>query len=174
MEEADVLATRVAIISKRILALGTTDYLRQKYGNVYHVHLVLKSAPASTKEEMETVEKWVDRSSSSVSFDPYGNYHGQIKFSVPAVRGGENIQGTEDYITRVDEIPQKQSGIGALFSLLEGSKEAMRLQSYSVRATTMDEVFLRVIKDNNVQEEDVASGVGRRKLLSTAARKCWH
>lgn len=49
MEEADALATRGAIISRRILALGATNFLREKYGNVYHVYLVLKSAPASIR-----------------------------------------------------------------------------------------------------------------------------
>src|SRR5437660_7852949 len=102
MEEADVLATRVAIISKRILALGTTDYLRQKYGSVYHVHLVLQSAPTSTREEMEALEQLVERSFSGVVFDRYGNGHGQIRFSVPAVQGNET-QDTGDCITRVGE-----------------------------------------------------------------------
>jgi ATP-binding cassette subfamily A (ABC1) protein 3 len=173
MEEADVLATRVAIISKRILALGTTDYLRQKYGNVYHVHIVLKSVPTSSREEMETVEQWIERSFSGVCFDPYGNYHGQIKFSVPILHG-DATQQTEDSITEIGEASWKKSGVGALLSFLEVSREAMGLQSYSVRATTMDEVFLRVIRDNNVQEEGAAVVSARRKLLSIAGWKRWH
>jgi ATP-binding cassette, subfamily A (ABC1), member 3 len=170
MEEADLLATRVAIISKRILALGTTAHLRQKYGNLYHVHLVLASAPTSSKDEMEAVEAWVERSFSGVAFDPYGNYHGQIKFSVPALHR-DTVQDTEDRITEVDET--KQSGVGALFSLLEKSRDTMGLQSYSVRATTMDEVFLRVIRDNDVQEEGGVTNVGRRSLFSVGAWRCW-
>ena len=56
MEEANALATCAAIISRRTLALGTTNFLREKYGNVYHLHLVLKPGPTSTREEMERVE----------------------------------------------------------------------------------------------------------------------
>jgi hypothetical protein len=91
MEEADALATRAAIISRRILALGAANFLREKYGNVYHVYLVLKSAPASTRGEMERVEQWIERPLAGVRFDSYGSYHSQIKFSVPATTevGGE-------------------------------------------------------------------------------------
>jgi ATP-binding cassette, subfamily A (ABC1), member 3 len=147
MEEADALATRAAILSKRILALGTTDYLRQKYGNVYHVHLVLKTTPTSTRDEMDTVERWISHSFSGVAFDSYGNYHGQIKFSVPAQASAaeEEIHG-EDSITRVDG-RRGSSGVGALFSVLEENKEKMGLQFYSVRATNMDEVFLEVVRE---------------------------
>jgi ATP-binding cassette, subfamily A (ABC1), member 3 len=155
MEEADVLATRVAIISKRMLALGTTDYLRRKYGHVYHIHIVLKSAPTSTREEMEAVEQWIEHSFSGVSSDPYGNYHGQIRFSIPASQR-DDVRDTVDCITPINEGGRKRGGIGALFALLEGSKDDLKLQSYSIRATTMDEVFLRVIRDNNVQEEGAA------------------
>lgn len=100
MEEADVLATRVAIISRRILTLGTTEYLRRKHGNIYHIHIVLKSAPTSTKEEVVRVEQWVERSFSGVCLDPYGNYHGQIKFSIPA-HHEPYTQPTEDVITKI-------------------------------------------------------------------------
>jgi ATP-binding cassette subfamily A (ABC1) protein 3 len=155
MEEADALATRAAILSKRILALGTTDYLRQKYGNVYHIHLVLKSTPTSTREEMDAVEEWISHSFSEVTFDSYGNYHGQIKFSVPAeASAAEDVHG-EDSITRVDE-RRRNSGVGALFSVLEGNKENMGLQFYSVRATTMDEVFLNVVREQADYEKGSA------------------
>jgi ATP-binding cassette subfamily A (ABC1) protein 3 len=172
MEEADVLATRVAIISQRILALGTTEFLRRKHGNVYHIHIVLESAPTSTKEEMVRVEQWVERSFSGVRLDPYGNYHGQIKFSIPAHHEAYT-QPTEDVITEIGI--SRRGGVGALLSLLEASKEAMGLQSYSVRATTMDEVFLKVIRENNIQEEGLAEGSVRRQgLLSAAKWNFWH
>src|SRR5438067_1917063 len=84
MEEADALATRAAIISTRLLTVGTTRFLRQMYGNFYHVHLMLKSAPTSTKEEIQAVERWITQQFARVRLNPFGNYHGQIKFSVPA------------------------------------------------------------------------------------------
>jgi ATP-binding cassette subfamily A (ABC1) protein 3 len=56
MEEADALATYAGIVGTRLFALGTTGFLRKKHGNVYHLHLMHKSAPTSTTEEMQRVE----------------------------------------------------------------------------------------------------------------------
>ncbi|GKT71574.1 ATP-binding cassette sub-family A member 9 [Colletotrichum tofieldiae] len=69
MEEADELATRVAIMSKRILAIGTSQDLRKRYSNVYNVHLVLGTAPGSTPAEMQNVETWVRQVFPEASFD---------------------------------------------------------------------------------------------------------
>jgi ATP-binding cassette, subfamily A (ABC1), member 3 len=157
MEEADALATRAAIISKRILAIGTTEFLRKKHGDVYHVHIVLESAPTSSAEEMQSVEQWAERTFSGVRFDSFGSYHGQIKFSVPAVHSVK--------LNRVDEEIQPVGGSGMvvrggirdLLSLLEDNKVKMGLKFYSVGATTLDQVFLNVVTENNVLEEGYAA-----------------
>jgi hypothetical protein len=60
MEEASALSSRVGILSKQMLDIGTTQHLRTKHGYGFHLHLVLKSAPASPPEEMEVVKCWVE------------------------------------------------------------------------------------------------------------------
>lgn len=175
MEEAAALATRAAIISCRILTLGTIGFLCKKYGNAYHVHMVLKSAPTSTRLEMENVESWVLESFSGARLDPFGNYHGQIKFSIPAKAEHERDNSHEsnspsgvDAITLADGGPQRGRNIVAeLFNTLEKHKEAIGLEHYSVGATTLDDVFLNVVRENNVREEDSALqvGKGRRFLI---------
>lgn len=162
MEEADTLATRAAIISKRILALGTTDYLRHKYSNSYHVHLVLKSTPTSTREEMSTVEEWVKGAFPNARFDPFGNYHGQIKFSVPAAVPREEVSLDADADLEISR-QVNTGGVGALFALLEESKDSVGLQFYSIRAATMDEVFLSVVKEHNVREEGVIDNFVKKR-----------
>jgi len=187
MEEADALATRAGIISKRILALGTTDFLRKKYGNVYHIHLILKSGPLATAEEMQRVEQWVEKSFAGVRFDSFGSYHGQIKFSVPAMSGPpaeslldekagagneltpETTDSDEEIVkqqlTPLEAPEGKRSGIQALFSILENNREEIGLEFYSVGATTLDQVFLNVVQENNVQEEGYAPVAGRKRRL---------
>jgi len=174
MEEADALATRAAIISGRLLALGTTSVLRKKYGDIYHVHLVLKSAPASTRAEMERVQQWAERTFNGVRFDMYSSFHGQVKFSVPAsttmVKKREPVQEAE---IKIDEgsgsqPPARNSSVGALFSYLEASKDEIGLKFYSVGATTLDNVFLNVVREHNVKEEGytaAASDEKRRRLI---------
>lgn len=157
MEEADALATRAAIISRRILAIGTTKFLREKYGNAYHVHVVLKSAPASSREEMDHVEEWIKATFAGVSFDAFDNLHGQIKFSVPAVTEEAEEEKVDEHPDAVQEVvvapKQKKSLARALFSQLEAHKDDIGLRFYSVSAATLDQVFLKVVTDNNIREE---------------------
>ena len=82
MEEADALATRAGILARRMLALGTTDTLRRKHGDAWHIHLVHKQAPHTTREEMERVKQWVKDNIPGAQTEER-TYHGQLRFSVP-------------------------------------------------------------------------------------------
>lgn len=84
MEEADALATRAAIVAAgRVLAVGTTQALRKTHSNEYHVHLMLKSAPLSSVDEMRGVEDWARRVfGRAVRFEGE-NLGGQVRFVVP-------------------------------------------------------------------------------------------
>jgi ATP-binding cassette subfamily A (ABC1) protein 3 len=156
MEEASHLASRAAILSKRILALGSIKDLRMRWGDVYHVHIVLKSAPDSGKEEMERVEMWVKERFDGAKADRWGSIGGQIRFSVPAgLRSGENTEGRGEGFDEISPVGGERKGsVGELFRTLESSKEGLGLAFYSVRATSMDEVFLNVVRENNVREEE--------------------
>ena len=136
MEEADALATRAAIISKRILAVGTTHGLRHRYSNYYYVTLALTSAPNSTLQEMEAVRSWVYRAmpSAVIERDMLG---GQVRFTVD---GRQNVADVID--------------------LIEENKDTLGVQYYSVGGPTLESVFLNVIKENNVLEEDGRDGKG--------------
>lgn len=140
MEEADALATRAAIISKRLLAIGTTQELRAVHSNEYHVHLVLKSSPVSTPEEMQSVADWVLRVFPSARFEGK-NLGGQVRFIVPAdpPMGGDGRGG---------------SYAQYLIETLEQHKENLALQCYSIGAATMERVFLSVVKENDAVEGD--------------------
>lgn len=83
MEEADALANRAGIISKKMLDMGTTDYLRHKYGNVHHVHIVHKDAPHTTDEDMKRIIDWISETLPTAKIEQK-TYHGQIRFTIPA------------------------------------------------------------------------------------------
>lgn len=53
MEEADALADRAGVMSGRMLALGTCEALRRRWGDVWRVQCVLRSAPCTGTGEME-------------------------------------------------------------------------------------------------------------------------
>src|SRR5271155_2745835 len=82
MEEADALASRAGIMAGRMLALGTTDYLRRKHGDAYHVHLVHSQAPHTSDKDMGRIREWVIQSFPGAAVEEK-TYHGQMRFSVP-------------------------------------------------------------------------------------------
>ncbi|KAI0133616.1 ABC transporter [Xylariales sp. AK1849] len=140
MEEADALANRAGILAKRMLAIGTTENLRQRFGDALHAHLVSKTAPHSTPEEMEHVRQWVLQTYPGAQVEEK-TYHGQMRFSVPA----SAVLGNEK---------DGRSAVGQLIVVLEEQKEALGIEHYSVSPTTLDQVFLTIVGQHNVQEEN--------------------
>lgn len=130
MEEADTLATRTAIISRRLLAVGTTQALRKRYSNVYYVSLLLATAPNSTPDEMENVRHWVldQLPGAQLERDMLG---GQVRFTIPG-----------------------NSPVAGVIGLFERGKQEMGIEYYSIGGATLERVFLSVVRENNVQEED--------------------
>jgi ABC-type multidrug transport system ATPase subunit len=139
MEEADALASRAGILAKRMLAMGTIDNLRERFGDTIYVHLVSKSAPHSTDEEMERMRGWILEAIPGAEVEP-NTYHGQMRFSVPghAIAGREATSG---------------SAVGRLVVMLEEKKETLGIEHYSCTPTTLDQVFLTIVGRHNVQEE---------------------
>lgn len=166
MEEADALATRAAIISKRVLAIGTTQELRHRYSAVYHVQLVLKTAPTSSTDEMERIERWAMQEFPDVTFESQ-SVGGQVRFVVPATSQIPEQHGRDG----ADEVrsagaplkaPSRKSSIVALIQKLEAHKEELGIEYYSVGTATLERVFMSVVKENNILEEDE---IGKRRRL---------
>ncbi|KAI0385976.1 P-loop containing nucleoside triphosphate hydrolase protein [Hypomontagnella monticulosa] len=151
MEEADALATRAAIVARRVLAVGTTEALRKTHSNEYHVHLILKSAPLSTATEMRTVEDWARRTfADAVRFEGE-SLGGQVRFVVPA---DTRVPTSEaDEIEAAAGRPQKRSFTRYLIETLEARKEELGIDCYSISAATMESVFMKVVKEGDVFED---------------------
>jgi ATP-binding cassette subfamily A (ABC1) protein 3 len=167
MEEADALADRAGIMAGRMLALGTTDYLRRKHGSAYYVHLVSKDAPHTSDAEMRRVRGWI------LEHFPHADveektYHGQLRFSVPV---GERFIGEKG--EELDQITSAggSGGISALFSRLEQEKEQLNIEYYSVSQTTLDQVFLSIVGKHEVEEEGEKEE--RERLRKASGRKRW-
>ncbi|KAL2866267.1 putative ABC transporter [Aspergillus lucknowensis] len=183
MEEADALAHRAGIMARRMLALGTTDALRSKYGNMYHVHLVHAHAPHTSDKDMENIRDWVTENFAGAVIEQK-TYHGQLRFSVPADMPHEK----EKYTTNSDDekssttrdiedsdqvhpLPlhpggstsagsgtrsehvKTRSSVSKLFSHLEQSKTALGVEHYSISQTTLDQVFLTIVGRHHIREE---------------------
>jgi ATP-binding cassette, subfamily A (ABC1), member 3 len=145
MEEADALASRVGIMAKRMLAVGTSDELRQGYGDMYFVHLVLRSGPHTTDEDRARVEAWMKNEMRGAEKDGK-SYFGQMRFCIPGSalpsRGAQNLDGEN-----------KSNNVGMLFRLLDSNKEFLGLEFYSISPVTLDHVFLKVMGANGLADE---------------------
>jgi ABC-type multidrug transport system ATPase subunit len=180
MEEADKLATRVGIMKRKMLALGTVRELGNQYGDAWVVQLVLKSAPETTEQEMDGVKEWVRRNVPGVQMDKWGSRgggHGQLRFRV--LKGADGSTGVDTHVrdeksgdaeTQIEEVNTHSTvtrmgsgadvgGIPGLIELLEANREELGLEYYSVSPTTLDEVFLRVVGE----EEEEGSGKMKRR-----------
>lgn len=159
MEEADKLATRVGIMKRKMLALGTVAELGDQYGDAFVVQLVLRSAPVTTREEMDAVKQWIMDRIPDVQMDKWGSKdggHGQLRFKVlkAASSSSSSARLSQQYENDDEKYRDTKDigGIPGLIQLLENSRDEIGLEYYSVSPTTLDEVFLRVVGED--EEED--------------------
>jgi len=139
MEEAEALATDVAIMGTRMLATGTLSSLQERYGGMYCVRAV--RAPGVDANEMQQVVN--ERFGGRVS--GYMDSHGQVNFWLPLERGGS----TWGAIMGVME--------GLKGEELEGEEGAGRavvrrrwVEDYTVQGPTLEEVFMNVARESGV------------------------
>ncbi|KAM0521839.1 hypothetical protein ACHAPE_002401 [Trichoderma viride] len=142
MEEADALANRAGIMARRMLALGSTEKLRHRFGDTLHVHLVSKTAPHSSAAEMEALRVWVLNNFSGATVE-HETYHGQMRFSLPS-SAVPMLVGSSN---------STESARGRLMIMLEEQKDYLGVAHYSVSPTTLNEVFLNIVGKHDVQEE---------------------
>lgn len=190
LEEADALANRAGILASRMLAIGSIEELRRQHGDAHHVHLIHKDAPHTTAEDMEKIKQWVRRNVAGATVEDR-TYHGQLRFSVPNDHSASSATGSKvpvatagssstpssasstfhDQDDMVEPVktsssyhpPQRGHSIRALFDLLESHKEMLGIAYYSVSPTTLDQIFLNVVRKHNVEEENShAHDVGKR------------
>jgi ABC-type multidrug transport system ATPase subunit len=169
MEEADRLCSRAGILAKRMLAVGTSDYLRKKHGDRYYVHLVLKSAPHTSSDEAGRVRAWIESEIPIMGAEIEGGiWHGQVRFSVPIgtlTRSPgllNDAKSMHQDIIEADDLPETKSdahteitgGLGALFEILEANKIKLGFDHYSVSQTSLDQVFLSIVGKHNIEEEN--------------------
>jgi ATP-binding cassette subfamily A (ABC1) protein 3 len=180
MEEADALADRAGIMAKRMLAMGTSDYLRHKHGNAFYIHLVMKSAPHTSDEEITRLRKWVIEKFPGADIEDK-TYHGQIRFSVPVQRTSSSKKGEKEIEAAVVDADQisggseplqcQGDGIGSLIMTLEDHRDKLGLEHYSVSPTTLDQVFLSIVMKHDVEEEGYARPKAKQSFVTRLMRR---
>ncbi|PIL31168.1 ATP-binding cassette transporter [Ganoderma sinense ZZ0214-1] len=118
MEEASALANKVGILAKKMLAVGTTDSLVERYAT-YEVHFSCR-----TREEVVLAQEAMSH--------------------IPGARMADDVA------TRFEVPIGTGMSLAQLFAVLSGGGFA----EYTVERAGLESVFLKVIRENNVLEED--------------------
>ena len=162
MEEADRLCQRAGIMARKMLAIGTSDHLRKKHGDRYHVHILLDSAPYTTDEESERVRQWVGQTFSGAEVDEKA-FHGQIRFSVPATSSSSthftsttHAQDEKSAVLQADDLARPVSPTSAT------SKDSISPVS------AFSSPFAQSQTSPTAAATQISSGIHRRTLSRTS------
>ncbi|KZT73392.1 hypothetical protein DAEQUDRAFT_684394 [Daedalea quercina L-15889] len=128
MEEASALASKVGILAKKMLAVGTTDALAERYAT-YEVHFSCR-----TREEVTRAQ--------------------ELMTQIPGARMADDVA------TRFEVPLGTDMSLARLFGLLSSQED---FAEFTVERAGLESVFLKVIRENDVLEED----------RSTPKRRWW-
>jgi ATP-binding cassette subfamily A (ABC1) protein 3 len=144
MDEADYLGDRIAIMAKgRIKCLGSSLFLKNRYG-VGYTMVMNKKTDSSPKPLQDLVNKYVPAS------ELLTESGGEVSFRLPFDASGS---------------------FAALFDVLDDSKgmnDEYALLEYGISVTTLEEVFLRVGHDQDI--EDMAKEKQRDSFDAASSR----
>lgn len=155
MDEADMLGDRIAIMADgRLQCCGTSLFLKSKYGIGYT--LTFSTSPADAE----------DSGARSVQQDNDRKRLGKaIQKHIPDAEVYSSV-GSEVAV----RVPFKASKkFPELFEDLDSSREELRLASYGVSVTTLEEVFLKVASQNFESSEGSSRSNGNVPAPSSSS-----
>lgn len=133
MEEADVLCTRIGIITEgRLRCIGPQTRLKAKYGSGYHLYINCqrKGSKEEEEENYKRVKMFIK------SFLPQANlkseFNGNLIYLVP-------IEGIE---------------VSKVFEVLESSKEELAISDWGISQATLEDVFMEIVEKTSGLDQD--------------------
>ncbi|CAG2172273.1 unnamed protein product, partial [Oppiella nova] len=132
MEEADVLGDRIAIMSEGVLkCCGSAMFLKKRFGAGYHLRISM-----SDNYNKEAVDEILKRHL------PDSRLQSEINTEVIYSLESENTSKQTD-----------KNVFPKLFDELESRKQEIGIQSFGITVTTMEDVFLKVGSDGEVDHK---------------------
>jgi ABC-type multidrug transport system ATPase subunit len=147
MDEADVLADRIAIMAHgKVRCAGTPLFLKQAYGVGYLLVAAMEKSVATSESEAKKKQKEIET---------------VLKSHIVNV-GEVTIVGSE----LSARLPFDAPNLSTLFAELEQKSTFLGITSFNVSVTTSEAIFLKVAKEADAEKS--ASG-GTGELLSVTA-----
>ena len=129
MDEADYLGDRIGIMGGgKLITCGSSIYLKNKFGVGYNITFVKKDISVSSNDIANLVMKHIPdaKTLSDVS--------AELAMQLP-------LHKVKDFDKLFDEIDSK--------------KNQLKIETYGISITTLEEVFLKVSDDHKHGDEDV-------------------
>ncbi|KAH9515606.1 ATP-binding cassette sub- A member 17 [Bulinus truncatus] len=140
MEECEALCTRIAImVHGYVLCLGSSQHLKSKYGKGYTVILHAAKGADGRVAPLSEAEKYVLET-----------------------LGDSKIFAKQEAYTDI-QIPENIP-LSFIFEVLEKARGQFKFQFYTVQQTSLEQVFLRLLK----VEESTNEWVGQSEYFSSA------
>ncbi|KAG0229733.1 ATP-binding cassette sub- A member 1 [Actinomortierella wolfii] len=167
MEEADVLGDRICIMAHgRLRAIGNGVHLKNKFGSGYRVNLVTE--PATTDKVKSVIERMIpgaeltDDSAGALIYQLPAEATPMIPSLVrwlegvdAGTGGGNSLPSSSSTASSLSSKQQQHAAatIGASPPSLELPAEASEtlIQGWGISQISLEDVFLRVIRDANPQ-----------------------
>ncbi|KAL2064305.1 hypothetical protein VTL71DRAFT_4799 [Oculimacula yallundae] len=161
MEEAEALATNVAIMGTKMLASGTLASLEATHGGAFSIKAV--RVPEMEREEAERRVREAFGNVEGGEIKAYEDAHGQVGWEVEKVAGGRTWGGIMSIMEglvgeRIRESEDSDGDLGGgsrggSSAAAGGSSSAARsgnfkvFQAYTVTGPTLEEVFMNVARE---------------------------
>ncbi|EDV22374.1 uncharacterized protein TRIADDRAFT_10137, partial [Trichoplax adhaerens] len=153
MDEADLLGDRIAIISRgKLRCCGSSLFLKTKLGSGYYLTLVKDTdSQRSAKETCLGVDN-VDAATVDTPAVDVNQVSRFISGYIPEAKLAESYGSEITYI-----LPQESARSGVFhnfFSSLDRHLKTLRINSYGLSDTTLEEIFLKVADETGVDQAD--------------------
>ena len=141
MEECEVLCTRLAVmVNGRLRCLGSTQHLKDKYGDGYSVSVRVKGI--NCDRELVALKRFMARRLPEAKLKEC--HHNLIHYDVPSAG----------------------PSLATIFSRMEEASRDLNIEDYSVSQNMLDNVFINFVKQQQeiIQETDEFSATGNQSL----------
>ncbi|TGO49071.1 hypothetical protein BOTNAR_0445g00010 [Botryotinia narcissicola] len=146
MEETEALATKVAVVDKKMLASGTTSQLRSRFGGFYRVRAAYEVGSEIELETALRVMFGTQERDLKCAF-------GEVEFELPYERKmiGRIMLSMETLMVDKEGVPGIERRIDGEGVPGNGARHVSKvLRDYTILEPSMDDVFLNVCKEAEI------------------------
>jgi ABC-type multidrug transport system ATPase subunit len=145
MEEADILASKIGIMSRGVLrCLGTPLHLKRRYGSGFKLTLAFKKTAELAESDLQVLPR-AEALRSVESLLPDGHWR-------RVDQGG--VQGSVMYEFDDQTANENKGVISSLLDAIDERKDVLGLEDWAVSQTSLEEVFLAIIKNDDAESTD--------------------